>query len=149
MNEELVAPCGMNCAICGSYLAFKHDVKRAGIRMPYCSGCRPRDKKCAYLKKRCSFILNGQIRYCYECRDFPCEKLLHLDKRYRTFFRMSMIDNLEYIKTNGIQQFLDKEKAKWQCPDCRDVICCHNGICFNCGTSKLKIKNNIYRWEDD
>ena len=149
MNEELVAPCGMNCAICSSYLAFRHDVKQAGIRIHYCVGCRPRNKKCAYLKKRCSLLLNGQVRYCYECQNFPCEKLLHLDKRYRTLFRMSMIENLEYIKANGVRQFLGKEKAKWQCPSCGDIICCHNGICFKCGTSKLKNKKTIYRWEDD
>jgi ABC-type ATPase with predicted acetyltransferase domain len=62
---------------------------------------------------------------------------------------MSTIDNLEYIKVYGVKQFIGKEKAKWQCPECGDIICCHNGICFNCGTSKLKSKKKRYRWEDD
>jgi hypothetical protein len=51
MKEELVAPCGMNCGVCSGYLAFGHDVKAQGIRMPYCKSCRPRDKKCTFLKK--------------------------------------------------------------------------------------------------
>ncbi|MFC1995459.1 DUF3795 domain-containing protein [Chloroflexota bacterium] len=51
MNEELIAPCGMNCGICSGYLASKYDIKSKGIKMPYCIGCRPRDKKCAFLKK--------------------------------------------------------------------------------------------------
>ena len=31
MNEELIAHCGMNCAICSGYLAYRHDVKSKGI----------------------------------------------------------------------------------------------------------------------
>ena len=149
MNEELIAPCGMNCAICSGYLALEHDVKSKGIRMPYCSGCRPRDKQCAFLKKKCELLLAAKVRYCYECGSFPCERLEHLDKRYRTYFKMSMIDNLEYIKKNGINQFLEKEKERWTCPECGGVICCHNGICFDCSLSKLKKnRKKLYRWED-
>jgi len=73
----------------------------------------------------------------------------HIDKRYRALYRMSMIENLEYIGKNGVGQFLEKEEEKWKCPECGAAICCHNGICFNCGLSKLKIKTKLYRWEDD
>ena len=149
MNEELIAPCGMNCGICSGYLAYKNDVKNKGIRMTYCTGCRPRNKQCAFLKKRCPPLLSGEIKYCYQCQDLPCKTLLNIDRRYRTYYRMSMIDNLKYIKENGIRQFLEKEREKWQCPECGEVICCHNGICFNCGLDKLKLKKKIYRWEDD
>jgi hypothetical protein len=149
MNEELIAPCGMNCGICSGYLAARYDVKSKGIKMPYCTGCRPRNKQCAFLKKRCSLLLEGKVQYCYECKDYPCERLVHLDKRYRSLFRMSMVENLEYIRDNGITQFLEREDEKWRCPECGAVICCHNGICFNCGLSKLKNKKKLYRWEDD
>ena len=148
MNENLVAPCGMNCAICSGYLAYQHDMKSKGIRMPYCAGCRPRDKKCAFLKKRCELLLNGQVKYCYECDDFPCSKLEHLDKQYRTKYRMSMIENLEYIKSNGVSRFLEEQKELWKCPECGGVICCHNGICFDCGVSRLENKKKLYKWED-
>ena len=148
MKKELIAPCGMNCAICSGYLALRHNVKNKGIRMPYCEGCRPRDKKCAFLKKRCELLLNNKVEFCYECKDFPCERLKRIDKRYQTFFRMSIIDNLKFIKKNGMQKFLKAQKRKWQCPKCGDVICCHNGICFNCSLDKLKNKKKLYRWED-
>ena len=149
MNEELIAPCGMNCGICSGYLALKYDVKSKGIRMPYCAGCRPRDKKCAFLKKGCDLLLNGQVQYCYECQEFPCERLSHIDKRYRDRYRMSMIENLEYIRENGSIRFLEKEEEKWKCPECGEVICCHNGVCFNCGLDKLKDRKKLYRWQDD
>lgn len=149
MNQELIAPCGMNCGICSGYLALKNDVKSKGIRMAYCTGCRPRDKMCAFLKKRCNRLLEGQVQYCYECDDFPCANLLKLDKRYRALYRMSMIENLEYIKENGVEQFLKREEEKWKCPQCGEIICCHNGICFSCRLDKLKNKKKLYRWEDD
>ena len=62
---------------------------------------------------------------------------------------MSMIDNLKYIKENGIGLFLEKEEGNWKCAQCGGVICCHNGICFNCGLDRLKNKKKLYRWEDE
>jgi hypothetical protein len=148
IDQELSAPCGMNCAICSGYLALKHDVKNKGVKMPYCKGCRPRDKKCSFLKKRCNLLLNHQVKYCYECKKCPCDNLKHIDNRYRNFFRMSMIENLDFIKKKGITKFLKKERKKWKCQKCGGLICCHNGICFNCGINKLKKKKKLYRWED-
>ena len=146
---DLISPCGMNCTRCSGYLALKYDVKNKGVRMPYCAGCRPRDKQCAFLKKRCDLLLNNKIDFCYQCKQFPCDNLQHLDRRYRTFFRMSMIENLEFIRSYGITKFLEKESKKWTCTKCDEIICCHNGICFNCELDKLKNKKKLYRWEDE
>ncbi|MFH1101996.1 MAG: DUF3795 domain-containing protein [Methanobacteriota archaeon] len=148
-NDSLIAPCGMNCGICSGYLARYYDVKNKGVKMPYCTGCRPRDKQCAFLKKRCDQLLNKKITYCYECITFPCKPLQHIDNRYRTFFRMSMIENLQFIKKNGATVFLKKEEDKWRCPTCGGRISCHNGICYHCGLEKLKKKKKPFRWEDD
>ncbi len=148
MREELIAPCGMDCAVCSSYLALKNDVRAKGVRMAYCKGCQPRDKKCAFLKKKCELLLKNKVRFCYECEEFPCENLEHIDKRYQTFFRMSLIDNLKLIKKHGLTKFLESQKKKWLCPNCEEVICCHNGICFSCDLEKLKNKKKRYRWED-
>jgi len=59
-----------------------------------------------------------------------------------------MIANLEFIKEKGIMHFLEQEADKWKCPECEAEICCHNGICFNCGLDKLENKKKRYRWED-
>ena len=118
--------------------------------MPYCAGCRPRNKQCAFLKKRCELLLKGKVEFCYQCEGFPCERLRHIDKRYfLSEFRMSMIENLKYIKEHGMDDFLKKEEEKWRCPECGGVICCHNGICYTCGLEKLKNKKKKYRWTND
>lgn len=149
MKEELIAPCGMNCNLCSAHLAYLNDIKSKGLRMPYCAGCRPRDKKCAFLKKKCDLLMEGKVEYCHQCPDFPCRNLEHIDKGYRKLYRMSMVDNLEYIKQNGIEALLAREEEKWRCPECGGTICCHNGICYSCSLEKLKSKKKPYRWEDD
>jgi hypothetical protein len=149
MEEELIAPCGMNCNICSGYLAYLNDVKSKDIGMPYCAGCRPRGKNCAFLKKRCNLLMDGKVEYCYQCPDCPCDNLKHIDNRYQSLYRMSLIDNLEYIRQNGIESILAREEEKWRCPECGEAICCHNGICFNCGIEKLRSKKKPYRWEDE
>jgi hypothetical protein len=103
VKPALIASCGMNCALCSGYLALQHDVKSKGIRMPYCKGCRPRDTNCAFLKKHCTLLLNNSVELCFACQDFPCEQLTCLDKRYHTLFRMSMIENLKYIKQKSME----------------------------------------------
>lgn len=149
MKEELIAPCGMNCAICSSYLARQHDLRKQGIMRSYCAGCRPRGKNCTHMKNHCDLVGKGLVKYCYDCPDFPCRRLKALDKRYRTNYRMSMIENLEFIRENGVEKLLEKEAEKWRCPNCGGVICCHNGICFECGLELLKAKKKRYRWEDN
>ena len=149
MNEELIAPCGMNCAICSSYLAMKNNLKVKGIHKSYCIGCRPKDKKCAFIKKRCQLLMNDKVKYCYECKNFPCHSLQTIDARYRKNYNMSMIENLKFIKETGITKFLMKEAKKWECPKCKEIICCHNGLCFNCEFDKLKNKKKQYRWSDE
>jgi hypothetical protein len=132
MEEILIAPCGMNCALCGNYQSMKLDLKKMGIQKGYCAGCRPRGKNCAFMKKNCGLIGEGKIQFCYECVDFPCLRLKHLDKRYRTKYNMSMIDNLTYIKEKGMANFLKKEEKKWKCKECGATISCHGAICYTC-----------------
>ena len=147
-KASLIAPCGMNCGVCVSYLAMKYDLKKQGFRKTYCSGCRPRGKNCTFMKKHCDLLGKGLVRFCYECEKFPCSRLKDLDKRYRTKYHMSMIENLKFIKEHGIERFLEKEEVKWRCPECGEVICCHNGLCLNCGLDKLR-QNKKYRWDEE
>ena len=128
-DPTLVAPCGMNCGICISFFGYTVNGRK---RKNPCIGCRSRDKQCAFLKKQCNKLLNKKVEYCFECMDFPCENLKKLDKRYRTKYGMSMIENLEYIQKSGINKFVENERERWKCPKCGGVICVHNGKCYTC-----------------
>lgn len=148
-TRDLVAPCGMNCNICSGYLALRYNLKDQGIRMSYCIGCRPRNKQCAFLKKRCERLRNQTVQFCFECPEYPCENLRHIDTRYQTFFRMSLLQNLQDIQKKGIDAFLREQEVRWGCSTCGGSVCCHNGLCFHCDEERLKTKKKMYRWEDD
>lgn len=129
-GSELIAPCGMNCGICLAYLREKRK----------CPGCRGDDTtkspscvRC--IIKNCETIAHNQSKFCYECEDYPCKRLKQLDKRYRTKYRMSMLENLERIRTIGVDAFVENEKERWRCPQCGGVICVHRGYCLECGTA--------------
>lgn len=138
----------MNCSLCIAYQFREQDLNKKGFRRKYCPGCIPRGENCTYIGEQCALLGEGDVRFCFECEAFPCRRLKSLDKRYRTKFHMSMIENLRVIKEHGIKSFLAKEAEKWRCPECGQVICCHNGLCLNCSLDTL-LENRRYRWNED
>jgi hypothetical protein len=145
MEEILVAPCGMNCALCISYQAMTHDLNKRGLRRKYCPGCVPRGQGCLHMGDRCDTLKDGRLRFCYECSSYPCARLKALDKRYRLKYHMSMLENLALIREHGVEALLQQEEVKWRCPTCGDTICCHNGLCLGCELDTL-LANKSYRW---
>ena len=133
VTAELIAPCGMNCGICLSFFGYTMEGKK---RKQACVTCRSRSHRCAFLKQQCDKLSTKQIEYCFECADFPCAKLRALDNRYRNKYGMSMIENLNNIKANGIKQFLKSEQERWKCPSCGGIICVHNGTCYSCNQTR-------------
>ncbi len=128
---SLIAPCGMNCGICMAFLREKNK----------CHGCRivDNDKPISRVRcriKNCKNIRNGRTKFCFECEKFPCDRMKHLDKRYRTKYNMSMIENLENIKNFGIRKFLKDEDVRWICTKCGGTICVHKRYCINCEKKK-------------
>jgi hypothetical protein len=132
---ELIAPCGMNCALCRAYNAYIHGIPRQRGKVTHCTGCLPRAKNC-YIKRGCKKLSKHQIQSCSECETMPCKKLDHLDQRYRERYSMSMVENLKIIKTQGIQEFLKSQAERYTCPSCGDVVCVHDGKCYSCGYTR-------------
>jgi hypothetical protein len=127
ITADLMAPCGMNCGICMAYL---RDKKK-------CPGCREPDTNksvsCARCKiKNCKFFKKNVAKFCFECGKYPCDKVKHIDKRYRGKYGMSMIENLNKIKQIGLEKFMEIENSRWVCPVCGNPICVHNKKCYFC-----------------
>jgi hypothetical protein len=128
----LVAPCGMNCAVCKAYLACTHGVPRVRGKITYCVGCLPRAKNC-YIIRGCKKLSKHQIQSCQQCDEVPCKNLARIDKRYREHYGMSMVENLKELKEKGMDGFLKSQAEKYSCPTCGDVVCVHDGKCYSCG----------------
>jgi hypothetical protein len=134
LKSSLIAPCGMNCGICAGYLRDKNK----------CPGCnetsvnKPRYcRKC--IIKNCEQLKKNNLKYCFNCEKYPCKRLRQLDKRYRTKYSMSMIENLNNILEFGIREFIRNEKARWACSKCGGVVCVHNRTCIKCGNKREQV----------
>lgn len=147
-QEDLIAPCGMNCRLCVAYQARELDINQKGFHRTYCTGCIPRGEHCQFMADQCDKVGKGQVRFCTECEAYPCKRLKSLDKRYRGKYHMSMIANLNSIRENGMEEFLCMQEEKWRCPTCGGTICCHNGLCLSCDLDRW-IKNRKYRWDEE
>lgn len=147
-TPEHIAPCGMNCGVCKSYLAYSRGVPKKKGEVSHCSGCRVRDKNCAFIKRDCPRKVGGQLSFCYRCPDMPCERLAKLDERYRIRYGMSMIENQKMIRDSGMGEFLRSQYEKYRCPSCGDVVSVHDGKCYKCGYQGPKPKSidPSYRW---
>jgi hypothetical protein len=123
----MIAPCGINCGTCMAYLREKNK----------CLGCRidfdSKRKTCLQCKiKNCDMLDKTNSKFCYECDIFPCERIKHSDKRYRTKYKANLIQNLVSIKENGIDSFLKQEVKKWTCPNCGSTLSVHSNKCLSC-----------------
>jgi len=147
VDRKLIAPCGMNCSLCIAYQFKQNDLNKNGFHRKYCPACIPRGENCTHMGNKCKLLGEGKVRFCFECSEYPCKRLKALDKRYRSKYHLSMIENLNYIKKNGIDSFLKEEVEKWKCPECGEIICCHNGLCLNCKLEIL-LQNRKYRWNE-
>lgn len=135
MHEQLrysglIAACGMNCGLCIGYLREKKP----------CGGCYKEDDKnkpkvcrsCTLVN--CELLAKTESGFCYDCDEYPCARLKRLDKRYRTNYGMSMIQNLDFIQKNGIEKFLELELNRWTCKVCNSGVSVHRDYCLNCKT---------------
>lgn len=122
----MIAPCGMNCGICMAYLRERNRCVGCNIeshqKVNHCFVCSI---------KNCIERPAGS-RFCFDCKKYPCKRLKQLDKRYRTRYSMSMIENLNGIRDFGLDRFMGIENTRWACAQCGGPICVHNRKCYRC-----------------
>lgn len=126
LSRSHIAPCGMNCALC---MGFQREKRK-------CHGCNIDDPNKPGYCRSC-FVVTCEKReeedLCFDCEDLPCKRIRQLDKRYRSKYHMSMMENLQFIREKGIDQFLENERKRFTCPNCGLLISVHRENCMNCG----------------
>jgi hypothetical protein len=126
--QGMIAACGMNCGLCIGHLRTKNP----------CGGCFKIDdpnkpNACRSCKiVNCPELKKSQTGFCFECDKYPCLRLKNLDKRYRTKYGMSMLENLASIKEIGLEEFIKSEEKRWACPNCGAGLCVHRDFCLEC-----------------
>lgn len=126
MSEDLIAPCGMNCRLCYGYIRPRNQ----------CMGCRATDDSKPQSCSNCKIVVcekraMNKWETCAPC-DTPCRRLKDLDKRYKSKYHMSMIENLAVIHDQGMNFFLQEQEKKYLCPACGAIVCVHREECPSC-----------------
>ena len=144
---DLIAPCGIYCGLCMKYL--ERELPPGITKSGPCPGCRVRNKTCAFLKKGCPYLPKRELTFCFDCPEFPCERLTRLDATYRKDYRHGLIENLEFMKEKGVDAFLARVEGEHRCNTCGHLQSIHNGFCYGCGKETveayIKARNTAIR----
>jgi hypothetical protein len=123
--EAMFAPCGMNCAVCQ---------KRCYNNNP-CVGCSSKTGFKAEKCRKCAIkdcIAQKKIHYCFECFEFPCEKIKAHSERNCRNSPSTLIENSEKAKEKGVRQFLDEQRKEFFCTECGGIVSFQDGRCSDC-----------------
>jgi Protein of unknown function (DUF3795) len=121
---SLVAPCGVNCAVCYVHLRQKKP----------CAGCNSevnKPNRCRSCKIMLCAAGRG-VTHCFLCEAFPCQQIKRLDRSYRRRYSVRLIENAR-AQAKGIARFLRGDRERWTCPHCSGVVSLHDGVCSECG----------------
>jgi hypothetical protein len=114
-KSKLIAACGLNCVECDIYLAQNNletaqklveqfdgmweDVKVTDF---HCSTCKGDQSECwtseCWIRDCC--LENKKLEFCYECKEFPCIKLIEWSKQSENYAKalQNLKDKKEHIK---------------------------------------------------
>ena len=130
LAPELIATCGIDCGVCIAHLRPRNRCAGCNAdeasRIHHCTVC---------LIKNCDEIVAGERAFCFECPTYPCVRLRKLDKRYRTSYHMSVLENLDRIRDVGLESFVEAERVRWVCTSCGALTSVHRTECPACGQS--------------
>lgn len=98
-KNQLLSLCGLNCGLCPMLLGN------------YCGGCGNGNQSCRIAK--CN-LEHGKVEYCYECKQYPCEKYQHIDEYDSFITHRRRKADLERAQSIGIEQYNLEQQEKIQ-----------------------------------
>ncbi|MBW2322735.1 MAG: DUF3795 domain-containing protein [Deltaproteobacteria bacterium] len=146
VNQELLAPCGLYCGVCGVYIATNDENQKFKERLSTvynlppdqikCQGCLS-DERFVYCRV-CSIrtcALEKKYEGCHQCHDFPCELIdaFPLPVGKKVIFR-----TIPAWRELGAQKWVEQEEKRYYCPHCGYRL--FRGDLF----VRLKIKSSKY-----
>ncbi|UCB49792.1 MAG: DUF3795 domain-containing protein [Deltaproteobacteria bacterium] len=147
-ESKRVGICGIYCGTCPRYLAnrlkdteeMEKIHKETGVPSDQirCDGCLsdtvfPTCEVCKHGFRQCA--AEKKISWCFQCDAFPCQRL----RDFRDIHIVNgishhehVIEDLEYMREKGLEQWVAEQEAKARCPECGMSIYWHARECPNC-----------------
>lgn len=133
---KMFAPCGMNCTVCYKHCRKEH-------RHKPCGGCLNENEQATAHCRKCGIrdcVQTKGIAYCFQCFEFPCQRIKNLDRNYNRNYGENLIENSEIAREKGILYFIDAHTRCHRCADCGGIISLHDSICSKCGKNYMHKK---------
>jgi len=118
-NERinLVAPCGIDCGTCEMNMCkdneqlFNYFISKgySKEKLP-CKGCRSIEGNCPVIGCKCETYVclsEKKVDFCFDCKEFPCEKLNPSADRAEILPHNMKVFNLCTIKRIGAEGFIE------------------------------------------
>jgi hypothetical protein len=147
---KLVGICGLYCETCPYYLAYRENdleqlqktSQESGIPIEEirCDGCLSdkvmrRCVECRHGFRKCAGDM--KVTWCFQCPDFPCERLKSFTAVHIVdgmSHHAHVIDDLQYMRDHGIEQWVQKQEKAGRCPQCGKRLYWFTLECPNCHT---------------
>ena len=103
---EMIGACGIDCGLCPRFYT------KGDSACPGCDGLNFREKhpSCGILT---CCVKNNGFETCADCEIFPCSRFKTESAFFDSFVtHKKMFLNLENIKTDGIEHFIEKQKIR-------------------------------------
>lgn len=100
-KNQLLSLCGLNCGLCSMFINMN------------CPGCGGGVGNQSCRIARCS-IEHGDVEYCFQCRDYPCEKYSNIDDFDSFITHRNQKTDLEKAVRIGIENYNKEQKEKIQ-----------------------------------
>jgi hypothetical protein len=146
--KDRVGICGLYCGTCPFYLAFRENdsemLKKISQEkgMPIddlrCDGCQSDRVSehcavCPYDFRKCA--AGHGVTWCFECSDFPCERLeafkdVHVVNGIS--HHIHVIEDLTEMKEHGIESWVEKQEKNSRCPTCGKISYWFDRACSDC-----------------
>jgi hypothetical protein len=139
-----IACCGIDCGLCPRFHT------KGNSACPGCGGLNFKEKhpSCGFLT--CCVTKNG-LEVCSDCKDYPCRRFEPERQGFDSFVtHKKMFTNLDFIKNNGMNCFLEQQKTRMNIladflTDCDDGRS-KNFFCISCALIPLDELQQIHRF---
>ena len=114
-TAEAAGICGLFCGTCQAYPAHCHGCLSDFVAAP-CVSCRHGFRDCAR---------QMGVTRCYECADFPCQRLEQFSREHiqnGICHHEHVLEDLRLMREIGVEAWVARQTKAHTCPQCGELI---------------------------